>query len=78
MATVMFAIYVAVYEIFAVEICTTLTFRKGQAQMAIESLCGTFCLMAIVIFFRYVTIYEILTVLCKNVTLTCIIGQDQM
>ena len=35
-AFAMFAIYVTVYEIFAVEICMTLTFTIGQGQIQIS------------------------------------------
>ena len=33
MEMVLFAVYVTVYEIYAVEVCMILTFRMGQSQM---------------------------------------------
>ena len=64
MALLMFALSVSVYEIFGIELCTTLilTFKKGQGQMKLyqSKTNRRLLVVAIVMFFLPVTVYEIM------------------
>ena len=84
MKIIIFDLYVTIYEIFAVKMCMTLTFRMDQGprsnvNMPIKSPYTTSYLMAIVMYALLVTIYKIFTIeICTTLTLSYRMRQDLM